>query len=132
MNLITHQRIHSGERAYACKVCGKSFSHQSYLAIHQRIHRGERPYTCDMCKKEFRQKASLIQHQHIHTGERPYLCELCNKTFNQKSILKKHKPYTVVSDGISVKAFSQQSSLIKHQHLHSGERQYKCEVCSKS
>ncbi|KAF1582022.1 UNVERIFIED_CONTAM: Zinc finger and SCAN domain-containing protein 2, partial [Eudyptes pachyrhynchus] len=48
-SLNTHQGIHTGEKPYACKECGESFSYNSNLIRHQRIHTGEKPYKCTEC-----------------------------------------------------------------------------------
>ena len=51
--LISHQRIHIGDKPYECGECGKSFHHRSDLIKHQIVHTGESPYECSECGKFF-------------------------------------------------------------------------------
>ncbi|NXM67072.1 ZN180 protein, partial [Serilophus lunatus] len=54
-----------------CPDCGKSFRWSSQLISHCRIHTGERPYECLECGKSFTHGSHLVTHRRVHTGERP-------------------------------------------------------------
>ncbi|XP_078496397.1 zinc finger and SCAN domain-containing protein 26-like [Lissotriton helveticus] len=124
IKLITHERIHSGEKHFFCAMCGKSFSDPAAMNKHQRMHTGGKPYACDTCGKSFNQSSHLTIHKRTHTGEKPYACTECGKGFTDSSSLKKHirihtgqKPYVCQGCG---KGFSDSSNLTKHMKIHSG------------
>jgi len=50
---------------YACKWpgCGKTWKNSSYLVDHERVHRGEKPFACKTCLKSFYRISDMKKHR---------------------------------------------------------------------
>lgn len=132
-NLVTHWRVHSGEKPFVCSACQKGFRLKGNLVKHQRLHTGDKPYACSICTNSYCSKEALIKHKRLHTGERPYVCGVCQKSFAQKFTLVNHerlhtgeRPYAC---SMCQHSFGRKEDLVIHQRGHSGEKPHVCNIC---
>lgn len=58
------------ERKHPCQSCGKSFTTSGHLARHNRIHTGERKFACLLatCEQRFSRQDNMMQHFRTHSN----------------------------------------------------------------
>src|SRR6218665_3509383 len=128
-------RTHTGERAYKCELCQKTFSAARSLKNHMRIHTEEKPYVCKFCNKGFAQVGHLKTHMKTHNGEKTHVCAVCNKGFLDAGNLIKHKrTHASEKHHKYNKHFTKNSSSTKQHKLVAGAQpqaiEIECEVAA--
>ena len=62
----SHERSHEDPQLQ-CRFCSKLLKSERSLVAHERVHTGEKPFMCKICSTDFTSKGSLRQHeQYVH------------------------------------------------------------------
>jgi len=69
-----------------CPYCGKPFNTPAEMMRHQRIHVGDKPFACYVCEYSTSFNGDLVRHlKSRHPGCDPYVCHICH--FKCKELL---------------------------------------------
>lgn len=91
---ITEQNELQGSESNKCPVCHRILSCRSALRQHYRIHTQERPFRCRLCGRAFTTKGNLKTHISVHKLK-PFLtslhkCPFCHRQYSNASVLQQH------------------------------------------
>lgn len=90
--LYIHKTIHSNERKYKCKECGKTFRQNAHLKTHLKTHGIgiDTWHVCTICDKRFYSRGNLTVHMWVHKAGHPFQCSECGKGYARKNKMEAH------------------------------------------
>ena len=73
------------------KICGKKFKFKNSLVSHIKIHTGEKKYKCNYCDKRFITNGNRKIHEKRHFNIKIQQCMKCGMQFFRNSKVKTHQ-----------------------------------------
>ena len=136
--MMTHARIHTDEKPFACGECDMKFGNRTVLKNHMLTHTTVREiFQCDQCEKCFLTKSGLWQHRRSHKSTAAATtCTTCDKQLDSMDELREH---LVTEHNRKLfactechKMFQSKAALTTHTATHTGEKEFPCTECGQS
>lgn len=134
--LREHQAVvHFKNGKFQCEICGKRVTNKRALNLHMTSHSNERSFVCEQCGSSHKTKGNLNYHvKTMHEMIKNFRCDICFKTFKVQADLKEHCFTMHANTGIITcivckKKLTTALSIYTHSVMHSGAREYECDIC---
>ncbi|XP_028402681.1 zinc finger protein 2 homolog [Dendronephthya gigantea] len=120
---------------HKCLQCNKLYNSAEKLRLHNKRHHNP-PYTCLQCGQEFPTHSACKTHALTKHQKRKFCCPECGKSFTRMAILNRHATYTHSEQRnfqceICSKTFKRPDALKIHMISHSDNKPFHCEKCGK-
>ncbi|CAH2097787.1 unnamed protein product [Euphydryas editha] len=119
---------------YLCD-CGEEFDDLDKYEKHQYKHNPAGDHLCNLCGKGFETAEILTGHMLLHINPVGLLvtCPFCNQNI-KRNTLTQHIKYVHNNKpqcNICSKTFANQNNLKRHMMIHSGIKDFECDICHK-
>ncbi|XP_050676706.1 zinc finger and SCAN domain-containing protein 26-like isoform X8 [Leptidea sinapis] len=136
--LKLHMKTVHENNGLLCQDCGDKFESRYKLKSHQKYeHNVDKKYKCMECPQMFQSHYKRSRHMAVeHKTREEVKCPHCPKTFVFRSMMMTHlrdthlKVRNYICSVCGWKAFNS-NRLKNHMFKHSGEKNFKCDVCEK-
>lgn len=115
--------------------CGEQFDDLENYEKHQYKHNPAGDHLCNLCGKGFETAEVLTGHMLLHTNPTGALvsCPFCHQNV-KRNTLTQHIKYIHSSKpqcNVCSKTFANQNNLKRHMMIHSGIKEFECDICQK-
>lgn len=135
--LRVHIKTIHQQAVILCTVCGEKFETKNKLLTHER-NKHNKKYKCLVCPETFQSHYKRSQHMAAeHKNRTEIKCLYCTKTFVFRSNMMSHVRTSHLNErnhicGVCGWRTNTGYKLKNHMYKHSGEKNFKCEVCDKA